>query len=183
MQSNIVNPSAKYKTAAIEALKNNVEDKLKARFGDALISSTIDYDFPVFMVKREVVIDVLEHLYHESDLTMQFLTTLATSHNPENKGAEFEMMYQLHSLPNNYRICIKTTLPLENPTVRTATSLFASANWQERQEFDFFGVIFEGHPNLKRILNMDEMNYFPMRKEYALEDAQREDKDNSFFGR
>ena len=183
MQANISNPAAKYKTAAVEELKNKVEDKLKARFGDALISSTIDYDFPVFMVKRDVVIDVLEHLYHENDLSFQFLTTLATSHKPENKGAEFEMMYQLHSLPNNYRIRIKTTLPLENPTVRTATSLFASANWQERQEFDFFGVIFEGHPNLKRILNMDEMNYFPMRKEYALEDAQREDKDNSFFGR
>jgi NADH-quinone oxidoreductase subunit C len=183
MQANISNPSAKFKTAAVEELKNRVEEKLKARFGDALISSSIDYDFPVFNVKREAIIEVMEHLYHESDLSFQFLTTLATSHKPENKGAEFEMMYQLHSLTNNYRIRLKTTLPTENPTVRTATTLFASANWQERQEFDFFGVIFEGHPNLKRILNMDEMNYHPMRKEYALEDAQREDKDNSFFGR
>ena len=48
---------------------------------------------------------------------------------------------------------------------------------------DFFGIIFEGHPHLKRILNMDEMNYHPMRKEYALEDERREDKDNAFFGR
>jgi NADH-quinone oxidoreductase subunit C len=53
----------------------------------------------------------------------------------------------------------------------------------ERQEFDFFGVQFEGHPNLKRILNMDEMNYHPMLKQYAVEDGQREDKDNSYFGR
>ena len=183
MQSNIVNPSAKFKTAAIENLKNTVETKLKSRFTEGVISSTIDYDFPVFHVKNALVIDVLEHLYHETDLSFQFLTTLAVSHKPQNTGAEFEIMYQLHSLTNNYRIRIKTTAPLENPTVRTATTLFASANWQERQEFDFFGVIFEGHPNLKRILNMDEMNYFPMRKEYALEDAQREDKDNSFFGR
>ena len=53
----------------------------------------------------------------------------------------------------------------------------------ERQEYDFFGIIFSGHPNLKRILNMDEMTYHPMRKEYALEDGTREDKDDKMFGR
>ena len=86
MQSNIVNPSAKYKTEAVVALKNKVEEKLKARFGEAIISTAIDYDFPVFMVKRDAVIEVLEHLYHENDLSFQFLTTLAASHKPENKG-------------------------------------------------------------------------------------------------
>ena len=49
--------------------------------------------------------------------------------------------------------------------------------------YDFYGIIFKGHPNLKRILNMDEMNYFPMRKEYALEDGTRTDKDDTMFGR
>jgi NADH-quinone oxidoreductase subunit C len=61
--------------------------------------------------------------------------------------------------------------------------LFPSANWQERQEYDFFGVQFKGHPDLRRILNMDEMDYFPMRKEYVLEDDTRTDKEDSFFGR
>ena len=54
---------------------------------------------------------------------------------------------------------------------------------QQRQEFDFFGFNFVGHSNLKRILNMDEMNYFPMRKEYPLEDMQRDDKNDKMFGR
>jgi len=53
----------------------------------------------------------------------------------------------------------------------------------ERQEFDFFGVKFDGHPNLTRILNMDEMNYYPMRKEYPLEDGSRDDKNDKMFGR
>ena len=53
----------------------------------------------------------------------------------------------------------------------------------ERQEYDFFGFIFDGHPNLTRILNMDEMNYHPLRKEYPLEDLRRDDKDDKMFGR
>lgn len=183
MHANIKNPHLKYLSPAIEELKAKVEEKLQLRFSDGLVSASIDYDFPVFVVKKEIVADVIDYLYHDADLSFQFLTTLAASHFPEEKGAELGLMYQLHNLPNNTRIRIKTFLPIEDPTVRTVTTTFATANWMERQEYDFYGVIFEGHPNLKRILNMDEMNYHPMRKQYQLEDATREDKDNSFFGR
>ncbi len=183
MQANVQNPQLKYTTAAVEELKTLVAEKLQQRFAEGLVSSTIDYDFPVFVVKREIVADVIEYLYNDAQLSFQFLTTLASSHFPENKGAELGVMYQLHNLPKNNRIRIKTFLPIEDPKVRTVTNVFATANWMERQEYDFFGVIFEGHPNMRRILNMDEMNYHPMRKQYQLEDATREDKDNSFFGR
>lgn len=183
MNANIKDPHLKYLTPAVEELKAKVEEKLQQRFADGLVSASIDYDFPVFVVKRDILADVIEYLYNETELSFQFLTTLAASHQPEEKGAEFVVMYQLHNLPNNTRIRIKTFLPTEDPSVRTVTTVFATANWMERQEYDFYGVIFEGHPNLKRILNMDEMNYFPMRKQYALEDERREDKDDSFFGR
>ena len=92
-------------------------------------------------------------------------------------------MYQLHNLVNNQRIRLKIYLPVENPVAPTLTGVFAAANWLERETYDFYGVIFEGHPNLKRILNVDEMIIFPMRKEYPLEDQTREDKNDSMFGR
>ncbi len=183
MNANIFNPASKYTTPAIEALRSDIAEKLSSRFGDNFIESHCDYDFPVFTVKSAVVIDVLEFLYYETSTKFQFLTTMCGSHFPENVGAELGLMYQLHNLQSNERIRIKTTLPISDPKVRTATTIFATANWMERQEYDFFGIIFEGHPHLKRILNMDEMNYHPMRKEYALEEAKREDKDNTFFGR
>jgi NADH-quinone oxidoreductase subunit C len=63
------------------------------------------------------------------------------------------------------------------------TSLYAAANWMERETFDFYGIIFTGHPNLRRILNADEMDYFPLRKEFPLEDATRSDKEDKYFGR
>ena len=183
MQSNIQSPHLKYKTPAVEALKTKVEDKLRQRFGEGIISASIDYDYPVFEVKREIVIDVLEYLYNDSELDFRFLTTMCGLHFPQNKGKELGVMYQLHNMPEGWRMRLKTFFPSDDPKVRTATTLFRTANWMERQEFDFFGIQFEGHPNLKRILNMDEMNYHPMLKQYPLEDAQREDKDNSFFGR
>ena len=92
-------------------------------------------------------------------------------------------MYQLHNLYTNVRIRLKIFLPENNPTVSTLTSVFAAANWLERETYDFYGVQFEGHPNLTRILNVDEMIIFPMRKEYPLEDQIRQDKNDFMFGR
>jgi len=78
---------------------------------------------------------------------------------------------------------VKTFTSIEKPQIDTLTNLFSAANWMERETFDFFGIEFIGHPNLIRILNVEYMDYFPMRKEYPLEDQTRKDKDDRFFGR
>ena len=86
-------------------------------------------------------------------------------------------------MPKNYRIRVKTFMDINKPEIPTATDLWLGANWMERETYDFFGVKFLGHPNLKRILNVDEMDIFPLRKEYPLEDQTRDDKDDTMFGR
>lgn len=164
-------------------LLTTVGDKLKAKFGDAIISAEQHYDFPVFVVKKESIYDVLKFLKEDDEQGYTFLTTMCGLHYPDQKGLELGVMYQLHNLPKNNRIRLKTFFPVSDPQLPTVTPLFATANWMERQEYDFFGIIFKGHPNLKRILNMDEMTYHPMRKEYPLEDGTRDDKDDKMFGR
>jgi NADH-quinone oxidoreductase subunit C len=67
--------------------------------------------------------------------------------------------------------------------IPTATVHWDGANWMERETYDFFGVIFDGHPDLRRILNVDDMTAFPMRKEFPLEDPNRVDKKDFYFGR
>ena len=164
-------------------LLNTVGEKLKSKFGDAVISAEQQYDFPVFTIKKEAIFDVLKFLKEDEESAYTFLTTLCGLHYPDNKGQELGVMYQLHNLPKNNRIRLKTFFSVSDPQIPTITPLFATANWMERQEFDFFGIIFKGHPNLKRILNMDEMTYHPLRKEYPLEDGTREDKNDEMFGR
>jgi len=167
----------------MENLLQYIEEKLKSKFGDAVLAAEQSYDFPVFIIKREKIFDVVKYLKEEPELGFEFMTTLCGLHYPDNKGQELGVMYQLHNLPKNHRIRLKTFFPIADPQVPSMTPLFSSANWQERQEYDFYGIIFKGHPDLRRILNMDEMNYYPMRKEYPLEDGTRTDKDDKMFGR
>ena len=93
------------------------------------------------------------------------------------------VVYHLHNLEKNIRVRFKIFMDINNPEVFSATALYQSANWMERETFDFYGIRFVGHPNLIRILNVDEMDYFPMRKEFPLEDQSRIDKDDEMFGR
>lgn len=132
---------------------------------------------------REQVIDLLKFLRDDEVLRFNFLTTLSAVHFPHDEGRELSVVYHLHNWMDNFRLRVKIFFPIDDPNVPTATVLWPTANWMERQEYDFFGVHFTGHPDLRRILNVDEMEVFPLRKEYKLEDGTRTDKDDRFFGR
>ncbi len=164
-------------------LHDMVLKALSEKFGDAIQRSEIDYDYPVFFVNKSAIHEVLEFLKKDAGMSFTYLTTMCGAHFPESEGQEFMLMYQLHNLQKNLRIRIKTFMATKDLEVPTATDLWPAANWMEREAFDFYGFKFKGHPDLRRILNMDEMNYHPMRKEYALEDASRDDKEDKYFGR
>jgi NADH-quinone oxidoreductase subunit C len=136
-----------------------------------------------FSSDKNLNLKVLQFLYDESTLQFRFLTDLCAVHYPDNAGKELAVVYHLHNLKENIRLRYKIYTPISKPDVFSATALYSAANWMERETYDFFGVNFVGHPNLKRILNIDEMEYFPLRKEYPLEDQKRTDKDNEMFGR
>ena len=157
-------------------------DSLTERFGDKIELVEESYGMLTITFERTYNINILKFLYEEKNLGFTFLTDLTGIHYTE--GADLlGVVYHLHNLPENVRLRLKTFFPKEDPYIDSATSLFQSANWLERETYDFFGIIFQGHPNLVRILNVDDLGYFPLRKEYALEDPTRHDKDDSFFGR
>jgi len=160
-----------------------VREKLVEKFGDALTDIQEPYGMLTVTAPKDLNLKVLQFLYDEPSLGFRFLTDLQAVHYPDQKGAELAVVYHLHNLRDNLRLRIKIFTAIENPDVYSATALYASANFMERETYDFFGVNFVGHPNLKRILNVDEMDYFPLRKEYPLEDQTRIDKDDEMFGR
>jgi len=152
---------------------------LKEKFGGEILNVDSPYDFLTVTLKPEKIITIIKSLYDEQGF--QYLTTLCGVHYPDQKS--IVILYQLHNLKLNKRIRLKIPLPEDKPSVPTLTTVFPAANWMERETYDFFGVNFEGHPNLIRILNVEEMIIFPMRKEYPLEDQVREDKNDQMFGR
>lgn len=158
-----------------------VQQQLKEHFGEAVFNFTEPYGMLTFEAPKENNIKVLRFLYDE--LGFQFLTDLTAVHYPNDKGRELAVVYHMHNLVENIRIRFKVFTDINTPDVFTATRLFESANWQEREAYDFYGVNFVGHPNLKRIMNVEEMDYFPQRKEFPLEDQTRRDKDDEMFGR
>ena len=113
----------------------------------------------------------------------EFLTDLCGIEDVLSQPSRLGVVYHLHNFKDNVRLRVKVYVPHIAPNVPSLTDLFPCANWMERETYDFFGIHFEGHPNLVRILNVDDMVVFPMRKSHPLEDDTRDDKDDSLFGR
>lgn len=160
-----------------------IQTKLTEKFGDMVSNFDESYGMLSFEAPKEQNLKVLQYLFDEPTLGFQFLTDLCAVNYPDDKGRELAVVYHLHNLAQNTRIRFKVFTSIENTDVFTASKLYAAADWMERETFDFYGVNFVGHHNLKRILNVDEMDYFPLRKEYPLEDQTRIDKDDEMFGR
>jgi NADH-quinone oxidoreductase subunit C len=166
------------------AISNDyIKQRLAEKFGEQLYNFEEPYGILTFEAPKEINLKVLNFLYDDEELKFRFLTDLCVVHYPHNMGKELAVVYHLHNLVDNIRVRFKVFTDIHRPDVYTASGLFSAANWMERETYDFFGVNFIGHPKLKRILNVEEMDYFPMRKEYPLEDQTRIDKDDEMFGR
>jgi len=166
------------------ALSNEIiQNNLIEKFGDQVLNFSTASGILSFESSKEINLKVLQYLYEEPSLAFTFLTDLCGVNYPDNIGAELVVVYHLHNFSENIRLRYSVSTSINETAVFTASKLFESANWMERETYDFFGINFVGHPNLKRILNVDEMDYFPLRKEYPLEDQTRIDKDDEMFGR
>ena len=162
----------------------HIQEKLAQKFGNNVLNFEMNRDIFSFEATPETIHEVIQFLKEQEDLNFHFLTDLCGVHYPDNdSNHQFAVVYHMHNWVESFRIRIKTYLNGENPEVDSMTDLFLTTNWMERETFDFYGIHFKGHPQLKRILNMDEMESFPMRKEFPLEDQGRTDKDDRFFGR
>lgn len=159
-----------------------VIQKLTARFAEKISVPAEPYGLLSFETSAADIAEVLQFLKEDKELAFIYLTDITGIHYPEQE-LSIGVVYHLHSLANNIRVRIKVFLSGDKPQIPTATVLWEGANWMERETYDFFGIEFTGHPNLVRILNVDEMTVFPMRKEYPLEDPNRVDKKDYFFGR
>lgn len=160
-----------------------IQAKISEKFGADTLSFEETYGMLAVTATAKDALKLMQFLYDDETMRFRFLTDIAAVHYPDRTGEELCVVYHLHNFKDNVRLRIRAYVPVAQPDIFTATRLFPGANWMERETYDYFGVNFIGHPNLTRILNVDEMDYFPMRKEYPMEDASRRDKDDEMFGR
>ena len=160
---------------------NDIIAALGTKFGPKVSGVNEPYGLLTVETTKDVIIEVLQFLKEDAGTGFGYLTDITAVHYPESN--HIAVVYHLHNMVHQLRIRVKVFINEHAPTIPTATVLWNGANWMERETYDFFGVKFEGHPDLRRILNMDELNVHPMLKQYPLEDPNRVDKKDEYFGR
>jgi NADH-quinone oxidoreductase subunit C len=114
------------------------------------------------------IADVCRFLKHDERFQFNLLSDLCGVDLGMDQEPRFEVNYHLYSLPKNHRLRLKVALPDEDPTVDSVTAIWRTANWHERETYDMFGIVFEGHPDLRRILMPEEFQWHPLRKDFPV---------------
>jgi len=137
--------------------------RLRERFPDTLLAR----GEVTVVVDRGELLAALAALRDAPDLSLRFLSSVTATDHP-GREPRFWVAYELRSLEHRHRVRVKVGLPGDDPRVPSAVPLFPTADWHERETYDFFGIVFEGHPNLARILLPDGWEGYPLRKDEPL---------------
>jgi len=146
--------------------------ELQRRFGDAGVETHDHRGDPTAVVARDVLLAVLAHCRDDAALAFDVLMDLTAVDYLKFPGREdgprFEVVYHLYSLAHNHRLRLKVRIDEDDANVPSAVALWPIANWLEREVWDMFGVRFEGHPDLRRLLMYEEFVGHPLRKDYPI---------------
>jgi NADH-quinone oxidoreductase subunit C len=147
-------------------MENLTLKKLKQRFSDSILDIIEFRGEFTFIITKETLLEICEFLKNDSELQYNFLSDVCGVDYPEREK-RFEIVYNLYSIPNKWRVRLKIFVG-ENEPVPSITSIWEGANWPEREIFDMFGIEFENHPDLTRILMPDDWVGHPLRKDFPL---------------
>ena len=149
------------------SLNDRVLEKLNAHFKDSVLSGSEFRGELTVVVKKEDIVPVCDFLKHDEELCFILLEDLSgvDMYTPTER---FQVVYHIFSLKNRFRLRLKISVDESDLRVPTVSSVWSTANWHEREVYDMFGIIFEGHPDLRRLYMPDEFEYFPLRKDFPL---------------
>jgi NADH-quinone oxidoreductase subunit C len=142
-------------------------DKLKTRFGEESIRPSEFRNELTIVVPKDRIVEICRFLKEDAELKFDLLADLCGI-DMNTAGNRFGVIYNLYSLTNKFRIRLKTFTDEEDPKVPTVTGVWGTANWHERETFDMFGIVFVGHPDLRRVYMPEEFEHHPLRKDFPL---------------
>lgn len=152
-------------------MEDKVREFLKKNFEEAIVREDNFRNQQSFYIKREYLYDICRALKAEPELEFVLLSDICSLDwlgDVEEKEGRFEVIYNLYSLKSKYRLLLKVRLTESEPTIDTVTTIWQGANWMEREVFDLMGITFVGHPDLRKIVTPDELEGYPLRKDYPL---------------
>ena len=137
-------------------------------FDDAVEKVVVDHGEITFFVRRESLVEVAKALRDDPALRYEMCMGVSGVHYPGEAGRELHAVYPFLSITHNRRVRVEVACPDADPHVPSIVELYPSNNWHERETYDFFGIIFDGHPALTRIEMPDDWPGHPQRKDYPL---------------
>jgi NADH-quinone oxidoreductase subunit C len=150
---------------------DRLADALKANdieFEDAIEKVVVDRDELTLHVRRELLPQVAQRLRDEPELRFELCLGVNGVHYPHEAGRELHAVYPLQSITHNRRVRLEVSAPDSDPHIPSLFSVYPTNDWHERETYDFFGIIFDGHPSLTRIEMPDDWHGYPQRKDYPL---------------
>jgi NADH-quinone oxidoreductase subunit C len=145
--------------------------KLKERFPDSITDTHSFRGDDTAIVKKENILEICKFLRDDNELLYNFMMDL-TAVDYYGREPRFEVVYHLYSLKHNMRVRIKALVPESDSTIDSIVPVWIGADWFEREAYDLYGIIFNGHPNLKRILLYEGFEGHPLRKDYPVRERQ-----------
>ncbi len=155
-------------TAPIKEIENDsIIDRVKVQFKDFIVKAVESLGMQELLIQRERTIDLCRYLRDDAEARFDFLTDLTARHFPAREKP-FQVIYHLYSFSRNARLRLKVDLGAEESAM-SVVSVWSTANWMEREVYDLFGVRFDEHPDLRRILLPPDWDGYPLRKDYPME--------------
>ncbi|UCD34680.1 MAG: NADH-quinone oxidoreductase subunit C [Nitrospiraceae bacterium] len=144
-----------------------IVNRLKAKYLNE-ISVVSQFRDQVFVsVNRDRILDICRYLHDDPEMYMDYLADLCGVDYP-GRQYRFEVVYNLFSMKHRHRILLKALIPEKDPAIDSVVSVWSGANWHEREACDMYGITFNGHPDLRRILMPEDWDGYPLRKDYPL---------------
>jgi len=147
-------------------IPQEIADNLKAKFPDAILDVKLDGVIdPYARVAPGKIKDVAVFMRDQENMAFDYLMCLSAV---DYTGGKLGVVYHLSSMKWNHKFTLKVDVTVENPHVQSVESVWKTANWHEREAFDMIGIVFDGHPDLRRILLPDDWEGHPLRKDYKV---------------
>ena len=145
-----------------------LEELLGERAAEAIQYVVVDRRELTLYIAREHLVEVVTHLRDDQDLRFELCLGVSGVHYPAETGRELHAVYPLQSITHNRRVRLEVAVSDSDPHIPSVVSVYPMNNWHERETWDFFGIIFDGHPSLARIETPDDWEGHPQRKDYPL---------------